>query len=682
MRISGIDFPNSLVSAMRDDKLVVFAGAGVSMGMPANLPDFRGLTESIAQDTGIEMRTTEPEDRFLGRLMDRGVNVHDLAARRLSMDDQQPNTLHCDLLRLFPGAKSPRVVTTNFDLLFEQAAKQAFDSKPEVFRAPALPLGSEFTGIVHVHGTVDLPGDMVLTDKDFGRAYLTDGWARRFLVDLFRSFSVLFVGYSHNDTVMNYLARALPLDETEHRFALTTEDDTNLWQFLGIKPVTYPNPDGNHKALCQGVSGLADNVRRGNLAWQQQITAIASGIPSFLDEEEVDLIDDALSDPTRTRFFTGAASAPEWVDWLDGRRHLSNLFGTGELHAHELELISWLASKFAVDHSEELFRLIGRHSMHLHAELWYRLGTTIGLQKDPPVGADILARWVSLLLDTAPEAIHRNRASTAFYWLGERCIEHGLTTSLIHIFGTLSSSRLKLSRWNQPFEPVLLGDDYELKDLWDNGLKPNLNILAEPLLTLAVGGLKRQHLTLSTWEEGNPQIDMSSWHRSAIELHEQDSHPESIDVLIDAARDCLENLTAMQPAKAIYWCDLLVEAETPLLRRLAVHTLPLRDDLSDDEKIVWLLTKIGLHDAAAHHETYKTARTIYPDVSQERRQDVIDAVLSYCRPWEEEDKERRSAYQHFSWLNWLHDAAPECDITKEALEVWPGTPILPKPSFS
>jgi hypothetical protein len=55
--------------------------------------------------------------------------------------------------------------------------------------------------------------DIVLTDSDFGRAYLTEGWARRFLVDLFRHFTVLFVGYSHSDTVMHYLARALPEQE-------------------------------------------------------------------------------------------------------------------------------------------------------------------------------------------------------------------------------------------------------------------------------------------------------------------------------------------------------------------------------------------------------------------------------------------------------------------------------------
>jgi hypothetical protein len=36
---------------------------------------------------------------------------------------------------------------------------------------------------------------MVLTDADFGRGYLVEGWARRFLVELFRHCTVLFVGY-------------------------------------------------------------------------------------------------------------------------------------------------------------------------------------------------------------------------------------------------------------------------------------------------------------------------------------------------------------------------------------------------------------------------------------------------------------------------------------------------------
>ena len=73
---------------------------------------------------------------------------------------------------------------------------------------------------------------MVLTDADFGRAYLTDGWASRFLVELFRSTTVMFVGYSHDDTVMKYLARALPESDAGRRFILTDEADDNRWSVL------------------------------------------------------------------------------------------------------------------------------------------------------------------------------------------------------------------------------------------------------------------------------------------------------------------------------------------------------------------------------------------------------------------------------------------------------------------
>ena len=225
MKISDIHFPAPLLSALRDGELVVFAGAGISVGEPASLPKFNALAESIAQGTGQSRRTHESEDVFLGRLQHRDVLVHDIAARILRKNCSggipKPTSLHRDLLRLYPEPGAVRIVTTNFDLLSADAAQDVFPEQPELFKAPALPLGRTFNGIVHVHGCLDRPRDMVLTDADFGRAYLTEGWARRFLVELFRSFTVMFVGYSHDDTVMKYLARALPARESNPRFALT-----------------------------------------------------------------------------------------------------------------------------------------------------------------------------------------------------------------------------------------------------------------------------------------------------------------------------------------------------------------------------------------------------------------------------------------------------------------------------
>ena len=47
MNIKGVVFPSALLDALRDGRLVVFAGAGVSMGAPARLPSLCKLAERL-----------------------------------------------------------------------------------------------------------------------------------------------------------------------------------------------------------------------------------------------------------------------------------------------------------------------------------------------------------------------------------------------------------------------------------------------------------------------------------------------------------------------------------------------------------------------------------------------------------------------------------------------------------
>jgi len=85
MRIGGVDFDERLIKALRkqspsaqhEQPLVVFAGAGISMGHPANYPDFKGLTQEIAEWSGYEWDSkNEAIDRFLGRLDQNGIKIH------------------------------------------------------------------------------------------------------------------------------------------------------------------------------------------------------------------------------------------------------------------------------------------------------------------------------------------------------------------------------------------------------------------------------------------------------------------------------------------------------------------------------------------------------------------------------------------------------------------------------
>ena len=678
-------FPQPVKSALRDGRLVVFAGAGVSMGEPARLPDFESLARTIASGTGESRRSDEPVDRFLGRLKDRGTKVHELAAEALSGEELAPTSLHRDLLQLYADASRVRIVTTNFDLLFERAAAGQFDAAPDAFRAPALPLGHDFNGIVHVHGATSRPQDMVLTDADFGRAYLTEGWTRRFLAGLFREFTVLFVGYGHNDTVMNYLARALPATRERGRFVLVGEEqlDSQQWNMLGVEPVAYPQSGKHdHRALEEGVARLADLAGRRILDWRREISELAKNPPP-IGGEEVDVIDEALKDPVKARFFARAAILPDWIGWLDDRHELDALFGDRPLDERDTDLAGWLAKGFAHDHADVLFLLIARHGMRLHPAFWWTLGREIGTATQDLPDKNVLSRWISILLDTARRhngVQQDDDRRFVLLWLGERCATHGMIDDLLRVFGAMAEGHLSLKpgfawpdasartpRSSIDVETALIGDHHALNELWGE-LKRNLNKVAQSLLEALVKRLEEQYVTLRAWQRAGPRWEPASFHRSAIEPHEQNRLREAVDVLIDAARSCLEWLAVNDVGAAARWCDRLAGAAAPLLRRLALHGLHTRADLSPDARIDWLLASVDIHDVSARHEIFRVARQAYPESSTGRRKQFLDSVLAYRWPKKEDaDREANASYCHFNWLYWLHESAPDCDLAKQKL---------------
>src|SRR5438552_1198565 len=154
MLIKGIDFPEELLRAQAAGDLVVFAGAGVSMPAPSSLPSFSGLAAQIGSASGLEKEENEPEDRYLGRLKNARVNVHEFAARILVNDQSKPHALHRYLLQLFPTSDKVRLVTTNFDIHFSTTAEELYQDNIEIFYGPSLSLGDDFAGLVNLHGSV------------------------------------------------------------------------------------------------------------------------------------------------------------------------------------------------------------------------------------------------------------------------------------------------------------------------------------------------------------------------------------------------------------------------------------------------------------------------------------------------------------------------------------------------
>ncbi|QOG21744.1 hypothetical protein FOM02_35075 [Bradyrhizobium sp. SEMIA] len=110
---------------------------------------------------------------------------------------------HISLLTLSRDKSGrPRLLTTNFDTLFERAARaDGVECRSHAAKSLPRPGTPGDHGILHLHGrlgdrAIGLDqGDLILTTADFGDAYLRDGWASQYVEDRMRVNTLVLVGY-------------------------------------------------------------------------------------------------------------------------------------------------------------------------------------------------------------------------------------------------------------------------------------------------------------------------------------------------------------------------------------------------------------------------------------------------------------------------------------------------------
>ena len=279
---------------------------------------------------------------------------------------------------------------------------------------------------------------------------------------------------------------------------------------------------------------------------------------------------------------------------------------------------------------------------------------------------------MSLLLATAPQ----NADAYPLHWLAERGAKLGDFQSILHIFAHMAAWHLEAKpRFSLASEGLagqttrvdmhtpIRADHWNLQEVWQTHLMPHLDSLAAPILSIVVTHLQQKHATQSLWQMADREWDRDSSHRSAIEPHEQDDYPQALDVLIDAARDAVAWLAQHDTTLFAAWCEQLIRADAPLLRRLALHGMIEYAGLSWDNKLHWLLTKVEWHTLPLHHEIFRFVRCAYPHAHVATRQQLIDGILAWQWPNQDEiEKERYTAETHCDWLHWLHDADPSCQL--------------------
>ncbi len=156
-----------------------------------------------------------------------GSRVRRTVAAILRSGAMNPAAIHKALKILSDRGAARTIVTTNFDLLLEVAARRSRASV-QTYSLGAIPRPSrqpDFSGVLHIHGALDRSADrtseLVLSDQDFGEVYLRRRVVPDFIYDAACLYHLVLVGYSANDAPMRYLLNAVACQTLSADFAKT-----------------------------------------------------------------------------------------------------------------------------------------------------------------------------------------------------------------------------------------------------------------------------------------------------------------------------------------------------------------------------------------------------------------------------------------------------------------------------
>lgn len=666
MLLGRLEVPQPLLDAHRDGGLVVFVGAGVSRPAPTSIPTFRRLAELIGLEAGVQVRRLEPLDVYLGRAEAKPYPVHERVVEIINSGGGT-NLLHHAVVGLFRSPDQVRIVTTNFDRQLWHAASWRWSTGPREYVAPALPFGGDMRGIVYLHGAAhDSARDLVVTDRDFGLAYLTRGHATRFLLDLYAGNTVLFVGYSHSDPILTYLARGLA-PGVGRRYALSHPRDRERWQSLSVNPIEMPSGRGvrRHLALARGLRSWGEYHAMGFAEHQHRLREIVQLGPRSPDREAMDYVRARIEDPDTVDFFCREAKESGWLTWLAEEPIFRRIFAADPQSsdgAVQRALSFWLAGSFVVQSPAEAMQAIVQLGATLPLTLWEAVARVLWTNRPPP---DELRRWVALLLAAAPRTtdwtlvrvLEESRPSdddevvaTLFGWLAQ-------PVATIEAAGVLASFGVDPMR----AEMAARTDPSGLLDAYRKVIAPRPEAFARLLLPDVGCHLAQAHAFYRLSRGGTRGLDRDSFRRSAIEPHSQDERgrPDWSDPLVDCGRDLLAWACQLDPDFADAVIGEWVRSESPLLRRLAVHAVSVCPGLSADQQIAWLIEHQLLFATATHHEAFSLLRSAYPRLGETARQALLAAIDEGSTEPGIRDNLDLAVRVRFDRVDWLLQVAPE-----------------------
>lgn len=721
---SGPNIPEELLQSHEDGQVVFFCGAGISY--PADLPGFGGLVDRLYVELGevpssVEQSalTNKSFDTAIGLLESRLVGhrqrVRTAIAQILTPNLAKRNALatHEALLSLSKtGDDRIRLITTNFDRLFIEAMKQLKVEYPS-YCAPLLPVPKKqkWDGLVYLHGLLTEPPTasdlerLVVSSGDFGLAYLTERWASRFVSELFRGYTLCFVGYSIDDPVLRYMMDALAADrllgeKSPDAYAFgghargKEADVADEWIAKNVRPILY-NSSNEHSLLHRTLRAWADSYRDGVRGKEGIISRHGRSRPqgSTRQDNFVGRMLWALSDRTglpAKAFADLTPAAPfEWLEEFE------------KATFNHRDLVRFQVAPTVEEDKKLRFSLIERPSPYNRAP-WMRLVRRRGFWDSSDDVMRNIARWFAKHADDPRSLIWLSKQGGAIsdhlrYLIGE-ALENGVVTSpsmkaywKVALAGRLYQPNdpsdlyawseelkregrltpllrsrlrehltilLKISEGYGPSdeEDGVQGDGsidwelifpgahtaYALRDLF----KSQAWKAALPLLLTDATNLLLDAMDIAVLVDGGKgERDRTHFQHPSIAEHPQNRAFRDWTALIDFVRDAWLANVANFPARAVREFDRWGEFEHVIFRRLRFFALATHLDLFGPQQAVdALLADNGrwLWSIETQREALQLVAAIAPVLDQQQADYFSASVLNHPQqPWDQGDEDRR-----------------------------------------
>lgn len=641
VHIAGIDLPKQLYDAANNDSLAIFIGAGVSL--PSKIPNFDTLTSHILKETinNYKQDLTCSEKLERGELD--GINIRNETKRIINERNTGPADTHHCLIEFF-RKKTMRLVTTNFDLNLSISAEKKKIPYNSYFQ-PALPRGDLFNGIVYLHGAISQEeGTLIITEKDFAHAYLKYGRQTAFIRELFSKFTVLFIGYSYDDKIFQFLTKSDDFQSKRYVFVSDTvyQSDPQKWDVLNLTAIPY-NTENNHKQLWQVVKTWGDLT---NLKPAEHLVKIKhlARKRRELTPEESDYLKCCLDQDQLAECFFQHAKSERWLEWAYNQNFLSVFFNLS-FQPTELQRLTivWFCENFVTHNYKTALQIIQEQNPgNLNPYLIDMIALALHRSKRLPPRI-VFFHWVQIIL-SAPNYLPKDHICRLIL----KCKIPQDLDIVILLLNKLTSPT------GRPEEKGTNSNEYWIKYIWEKHFKPKIATIATEIEPLICHQLKLHEIQERTRQKLDNTVNSSIEYTTAGNLSYS-----LINVLSNIARDIIDYFIQKQSRNTTELIKRWYQQKTIVLKRLSIYAVAKHKTWSASKKLGWLLARKDLFNQALSHENFGLIKSIYNLLSDVEKKRLIKAA-------HQQGKDEHAKQTFIAWLNKLDSNNPDIVRVKMA----------------